>query len=472
MAASEPLLPVAVIGAGFSGTMVAIHLCRVLPPERPVFLCDRSGQFARGLAYATSHPDHLLNVRATNMSAFPEQPDHFARWLTRCGPDEEAHIRHTAAGTFAARGLYGRYLTELLGNAVITPGGALHLTLAKEAVTDLEPGEQGFQLALASGRKIEVAGAVLACGNLGKSGRLASRFLAETWATTPLDDLPVDKPILVVGSGLTMIDAISGLRSRGFHGRIIAISRRGLLPHSHAPAPAWARPNFTRDELSSITRLLVRIREEIGAAQAAGIGWHSVIDSLRPQSVAIWRGLPLDAQKRFLRHLRAYWDVHRHRTAPPAAEMIEREQEAGTLRIVRAKISTIEDGEDDALVTFRERGTTDSCTIAVRRIIDASGIASVADTDDLLLRRLLDKGLVRPDPLQLGLDVADDYSILHRDGHDDARLWTLGPLLRGSLWECTAVPDIRSQAADLARIVAGRLHGNASFPMFQSSHML
>lgn len=472
MAAPEPLLPIAIIGAGFSGTMLAIHLCRALPSERPVFLCDRSGQFARGLAYATTHSDHLLNVRATNMSAYPEVPDHFAKWLERCGPEDEIDIRHTAAGTFAARGLYGRYLTELLGNAVIAPGGALHLTLAKEAVTDLEPFEHGFWMTLLSGRKVEIAGAILACGNLAAAGRLASRFLADTWATTPLDDLPSDKPILVVGSGLTMIDAISAIRTRGFRGPIVAISRRGLLPRSHAPTAPWPKPAFTPEERHSTSLLLRRIRSEVAAALAAGIGWHSVIDSLRPQSIAIWRGLPLDAQRRFLRHLRAYWDVHRHRTAPPAAEAIATELKAGTLRILRAKIGSIEDLDDSARVTFRERGANVSRSIEVGRIVDASGIASVADTDDPLLRRLLDRGQIRPDPLRLGLDVADDYAILDRDGSHDSRLWTLGPLLRGTLWECTAVPDIRTQAADLARIVAGRLHGNASFPMFQSSHML
>ena len=139
------LPPVAVIGAGFSGTMAALQLLSVLPPERPVLLCERAGIFGRGLAYGTGNPAHLLNLRATNMSAFPDRPGHFEDWLGGLGPEETEGIRATPAGTFAARGLYGRYLTELLSQAV-TGSAAGRLRLLPDAVTDLEPRGDGFRL--------------------------------------------------------------------------------------------------------------------------------------------------------------------------------------------------------------------------------------------------------------------------------------------------------------------------------------
>ena len=458
MGASQTSLPVAVIGAGFSGTMVAIHLCRTLPPERPILLCDRSGVFARGRAYATTNPDHLLNVRASNMSALPERPDHFANWIARCGPEDEGQIRHTPAGTFAARGLYGRYLSELLDEVIVEADDVRHpLALEREAVTDLVPAGVGYRMSLASGRTVAVAGAVLACGNLSVRDRFGSRFAVDPWHIPPLDGLDPDRPLLIVGSGLTMIDAIAAVRARGFSGPILVLSRRGWLPRAHAPAPAWPRPNFTAQESRSVLRLLRRVRAEIAAAAQAGIGWHSVIDSLRPVSVATWHGLPPPERTRFLRHLRACWDVHRHRTAPPAAEMIARELASGTLRILKAKIAAVADADGHAVVTLRERGGIQARRVAVQRIIDASGVASVVDTDDLLLRRLMDRGHVRPDALRLGLDVADDFSVFDRDGRAGAPLWTLGPLLRGTLWECTAVPDIRLQAVALARTIGERL---------------
>lgn len=461
MMSEDQRLPIAVIGAGFSGTMVAVQLAKALPPDRPILLCDRSGTFARGLAYATTNPDHLLNVRASNMSAFAEEPGHFEAWLARLAPEEAAQVRHTPAGSFAARGLYGRYLGEVLDAAIAPAGGQRRLRLEREAVTDLVATPSGQQISFASGRTIPVAASVLACGNLSVANRLGSRFTIDPWQTTPLDDLDADRPILIVGSGLTMIDAIAAVRARGFAGPILAASRRGLVPHTHAPAPAWPRPEFSAAERGSMLRLLRRIRREVAKASQESIGWHSVIDSLRPVSVAIWTALPLAEQRRFLRHLRAYWDVHRHRTATPSAEIIAREIAGGRLRFVRAKIERIADEADHVRVELRERGRASTTTIAAQRLIDATGIASVSATDDVLLRKLLARGRIRPDALGLGLDVAADFALRDADGHPHANFWTIGPLLRGTLWECTAVPDIRPQAVALARTIAAALAQNA-----------
>lgn len=448
--------PVAVVGAGFSGTMVAIHLRRVLPADRPVLLCERSGDFARGLAYATANPDHLLNVRATNMSAFPDEPEHFSRWVEARGPEDSAGIRATPAGTFVARGLYGSYLADLL-SAATGPDDAGSLRLVHDAVTDLTATRAGADLVLGTGRRLAVAGAVLACGNLRKAAAPGGTRAIDPWGTSPLDGLSHDRPLLIVGTGLTMIDAVSALRRRGFTGRIVALSRRGLLPQTHAPAPPWPTPGLAPDETRSLLRLLVRIRAEIAAAAGAGLPWHSVVDSLRPLGNDLWRGLPPAERARFLRHLRAYWDVHRHRTAPPTAAMIARERHAGGLSVMRGKIAAIADRGDHALVTLRERGASATRDLEVQAILDASGVSRSSDTDDPLLRRLMIAGQIRPDPLGLGLDVADDLSLVDTDGGNDRPLWTLGPLLRGTLWECTAVPDIRVQAATLARTIAARI---------------
>lgn len=450
------LPPIAVIGAGFSGTMAAIHLSRLMP-ERPVLLCEKSGAFARGLAYATGCSDHLLNVRATNMSAFPDLPDHFSRWLESCPLDSVASTRSTPAGLFAARGQYGRYLTELLLAALAEPGPAPHLMLEHDEVVDLAPEEEGFCLTLAAGRHRSVAGAILACGNLRAPGNPRSRYAVDPWNAEPLDDLRPDLPLLIVGTGLTMVDAVAALRQRGFAGPILAVSRRGLLPQVHAPTAPWTAPDVPQAARRSLVALLRCVRAEVRRAEAAGADWRSVIDSLRGASIELWRGLPLCEQHRFLRHLRAFWDVHRHRMAPPAAEIIARERVGGGLTVLRARVTGIEDRAGYALVTMRERGVAEPRTIEVQRIIDASGVGRVADTDDLLLRRLMARGLICPDALGLGLAVSDDLAVLDQRGEAGRRLWTLGPLLRGTLWECTAVPDIRGQAAELARTVAARL---------------
>jgi uncharacterized NAD(P)/FAD-binding protein YdhS len=207
--------------------------------------------------------------------------------------------------------------------------------------------------------------------------------------------------------------------------------------------------------VTTLTALAARIRGEIARARAAGVGWRGVIDALRPVTDTLWRDLPAPEQARFLRHLRPFWDIHRHRAAPPAAEAIADEIARGTLVVRAGRIRAIADTAAEAVVTLRPRGAAGDETLAVQCILDATGIGRVAETDDPLIRRLMERGLVRPGPFGIGLDAAPDLRALGQT--QAAPLWVVGPLLRGVLWECTAVPDIRNQAAGLAGAVARTL---------------
>ncbi|MCJ2082781.1 FAD/NAD(P)-binding protein [Methylobacterium sp. J-090] len=454
--------PVAVIGAGFSGTMSAIQLLARLEPERRVLLCERAGTFGRGRAYATGNPDHLLNVRAANMSAYPDRPEHFSEWLAATAFDgaEAAGIRVTPGGTFAARGLYGRYLTELLTRAVTGGDGPPRLDLVNDAVTDLEPVPGGYTLRTEGGASYPIAGAVLAMGNLGSPEAPRSRHQADPWSPGSFGRLHPDRTVLIVGTGLTMVDAVAALRRHGFSGRIVALSRRGLLPSAHAPARPWPMPDLAG--VTTLPALVARIRDEIVRAEAGGSGWRGVIDALRPVTDALWRDLPAPERARFLRHLRPFWDVHRHRTAPPAAEAIADEIARGTLVVRAGRIRSVADTADAAVVTLRPRGSAGDERLPVQCILDATGIGRVAETDDPFIRRLMGRGLVRPGPFGIGLDAAPDLRALTPGAlgpAEAAPLWVVGPLLRGVLWECTAVPDIRNQAAGLAGAVAQALSG-------------
>lgn len=448
---APPSQPIAVIGAGFSGTMAALQLLTHLPLDRPVLLCEGAERFGRGRAYATGNPDHLLNVRAANMSAYPDRPGHFEAWLAGLAPDEPG-IRATPAGTFAARGLYGRYLADLLTEAV-TERGAPRLHLVNDAIVDIVPEAGRVILRSAGGRTYPAAGAVLAMGNLVAPAEPPSRYRFDPWRSDAFERLHAPLPVMIVGTGLTMVDAVVSLRRQGFEGQIVALSRRGLVPATHEAATPWPAPALSQSERSAITRLAARIRAEIAAAQATGQDWRGVIDSLRPLTEALWLGLPQAERGRFLRHLRPFWDVHRHRSAPPVGATIAREIAAGSLVVRAGRIAGIEDGPRHARVTFRPRGTQGRETLDVQGILDARGIGSVAGTRDPLLARLIARGLVRPGPFGIGLDVEPDFAV---GGARAAgvNLWTLGPLLRGVFWECTAVPDIRHQAVDLARAVA------------------
>ncbi|WP_232629996.1 FAD/NAD(P)-binding protein [Methylobacterium sp. Leaf118] len=452
------LPPVAVIGAGFSGTMAALQLLSVLPREQPVLLCERAGTFGRGLAYGTGNAAHLLNLRASNMSAFPDRPRHFEDWLGRLGPEDAASVQATPAGTFAARGLYGRYLTELLAQAV-TGAEAGRLRLLPDTVTDLEPEGGAFRLCTEGGQSHRVAGAVLALGNLATDGP-GSRHRLDPWDHEGFGRLHPHAPVLVLGTGLTMLDAVATLRAHGFDGAILALSRRGLLPNAHAPSAPWPAPDLTPADFASLPRLLARLRAEVVRARADGIGWHGVIDALRPLTDTLWRNLPTRERARFLRHLRPYWDVHRHRTAPPVAAAIADEIARGALTVRAGRLLAVEDEAAQAVVTLRLRGSERPERLAVQAMIDATGFGRLADSRDPLLARLTERGLVRPGPFGLGLDAGPDYRA--RGTRPERPLWILGPLLRGVLWECIAVPDIRNEAADLAALVAADLERAAA----------
>ena len=140
--------PIAVIGAGFSGTIATLQLLKRLPPDQPVLLCERSPDFARGMAYATGDNDHLLNVRAANMSALTDEPTHFQDWLKRRAAESgvAGEVHETEAGLFASRGLYGQYLRSILDYAMRQTAGHAQLRLLPDDVLDIATDEGGYEL--------------------------------------------------------------------------------------------------------------------------------------------------------------------------------------------------------------------------------------------------------------------------------------------------------------------------------------
>jgi uncharacterized NAD(P)/FAD-binding protein YdhS len=453
--------PIAVIGAGFSGTIAALHLLRRLPADQPVLLCERAPEFARGVAYATGDADHLLNVRATNMSALADEPQHFSDWLKR-RPGGSEGLYETSAGLFASRGLYGQYLRSILDFAMRETAGHAQLRLMPDDVTDVLPSPQGgFELLFAGGNRLDVAGIVLAVGNLPPEESADPRICGNPWGAKAFRKLSSNEPVLIVGTGLTMVDLVISIRRRGFTGKIIAMSRGGLLPNRHAPVTPWPTPQFTLAEEQSLPLLMARVRDEVFAAAQQGVDWRAVIDSLRPVTASIWSRLPSAERRRFLRHARRYWDVHRHRMAPPHADLIEGWMKDGSLEVVAGRISSLTAEKNGVAVHYTPRGAASAQTVNVQRVIMASGLEHISRTRDPLMQRLLDRGLIRVDQQGLGLDVTDGLNVVRGDGTVAERVWALGPIVRGVFWECVAVPDIRVQASHVAVSVVSRLREDA-----------
>jgi uncharacterized NAD(P)/FAD-binding protein YdhS len=441
---------VAVVGGGFGGVMTAIHLLRVLPAASEIVLFERAGRLGRGAAYGTELPCHLLNVPATRMSAFPDAPADFADWL--CRSQMESSCAATDAGLFAPRAVYGDYI-ESLARAALRSG---RLTVIPAAVTDLWPEQAGFRLAAANGRTVRAGQVVLALGNLAAGEGPAPTHVTDPWspaALAPLDAAS-DRPVVVVGTGLSMVDLALGLRARGFAGRIVAISRRGLLPQCHRPSAAWPTPDFTPTERRSILALFRRVRAEIAAAAAADVDWRGVIDGVRPAVQSLWQGLPAAERRRFLRHLRPWWDIHRHRMPMPAAAALAAMREEGTLDVHAGSVLSVEPAAAGVRVTWRPRGASLPRRLDAARVIAATGTPNAAAIANPLLDALRDRGLARLDPLGLGLDVNDRLAVIDTAGRANPAIHALGPIVRGVLWECTAVPELRAQAVAIAHRIA------------------
>ena len=391
---------VAVIGAGASGALMALQLLHQSSTVE-VVLVEKSGQPGRGLAYSTFCADHVVNVVPDRLSAFPDDPLHFARWLQVSG-----HWPSEGSSSFVQRRLVGDYLAQLLVEAGPT------LAILCDEVTAIAHTGDGVEIALRSGTTCVAEAAVLATGH--------------DWIhpNAAPSDVPPNTTVTILGTGLSMVDRWLSLRSNGHTGLIKATSRRGLLPHVHAQSPRLTLEAASVPVGRPVSTLLRWLRN-LAAAQP---DWRSAVDAVRPFTRAIWQAWSQDEQRRFLRHARPYWVIHRHRIAPVIHRRLLDELGAGTLRVDRTR-----------------------APVHTSHVYDCRGLKPAWDElDGSLIGCLLRQGAVRPDVLGLGLDVTDNAEIIGGDGTIVPTLYAIGPLTRGRFWEIEAIPDIRTQCAALA----------------------
>jgi len=434
---------VAIVGGGYSGTLQAINLLR--HGVARVTLIEREDRLARGVAYSTPRPEHLLNVRAASMSAFAHEPAHFANWLTERGGTPH---------DFAQRRVYGAYLEDLLAEAGAAAGDRLR-RVPGEAVDIVSDGE-GEMVQLATGESIATDAAILSVGNLpppvprSVSSALGDGiYVADPWAADITAGLGRDSIVLLIGTGLTAIDAALTLDAAGFTGRILALSRRGLVPRAHAEPGGHPMPLAQAPE-PACSELVRRIRGD-----AESMGWRAAIDQLRPVTQQLWASASPAARARFLRHLRPYWDVHRHRIAPEIAAKIEQMQQEGRLRLVAGKIAEASPSGARAAVSWRPRGVADEQQVVVDRIVNCTGPeGNIARAGEPLLQNLVAAGRIRPDVCRIGIDIDAANRTIDAAGRPSDSLLAIGPMTRGALWEIVAVPDLRHQTDQLAARLA------------------
>jgi uncharacterized NAD(P)/FAD-binding protein YdhS len=438
-----PLLRVIIIGGGFSGTLVAIHLLRQSSFVELDIVDQRLP--GRGLAYSTNCMEHLLNVPAIRMSAFGSEPLHFLNWLHDHG------IPSANPDLFAPRRLYGTYLQDLLETTARSAGPEAKLRHHFSTVQKIGFNGRSRQVFLRNGLRLEADKIVLALGNPSSHSLHAPLpgYFPSPWRPEALSGLSPEKEVLLIGAGLTAVDAFIALVSQGHTGAIHMLSRRGKLPQFHEPYRPLTS-SFPVPENLSARSLMKGIRAEVKKARSQSVNWRAVIDSIRPVTNEIWQQLDEKEQTRFFRHIKTWWDIHRHRMASEIGAKVHEAVQRKQLLVHAGRLRKLTPGEFGLRAEIQPRGGVPT-SLQVEKVINCTGPDSdYRATEDPLIRCVLDRGYGVPGKTGRGFRATADGEMIGAENRSMDWLLTLGPPRLGDLLETIAVPELRRQAESLA----------------------
>jgi uncharacterized NAD(P)/FAD-binding protein YdhS len=449
---SRPL-KLAICGGGPAAILLLQSLKQRARRLIDVTILEPRSRLGVGVAYSTDCPTHLLNTRACNMSV-TDDPDDFVRWLKAERP---RRVLNWTREDFAPRSYFADYLQARL--AEVRANANVRVSWLHSAADSITPNGRGWEVIPAHGEPISADVVILATGNepprvLGKSlaPSVQKRVIEDPWDVEQKAEISTDAPVLLAGTSLTAVDIATELLQKGHTAQIVAVSRRGLLPRSHGPIAA-ASEGFVH-ALPSSLREVVRYVRALSANDPRGDKWRRVFTELRSIAPSLWRNWTVAERRRFLRHVRPFWDAHRHRVAPRVHGKIERAIASGQLKIVRGRIDSIEPHptRDGLRVSVRHgHGTR---TIDVARVVNCTGPEPhPARSSNPLLQGLIGDEVARADALGLGLAVDSESRVIAPNGSAHPSLFAVGSLTRGTRWEITAIPEMREQAGAVIRRV-------------------
>jgi uncharacterized NAD(P)/FAD-binding protein YdhS len=481
---------IAIVGGGFSGTMTAVNLARMSDHPLQVVIVNSVRPLGRGTAYGMTRVEHLLNVAARNMSALPDFPSHFLDWLHSRSEFSQTPDRELRE-MFVPRRIYGDYLCGLLASCLDPIDARCQVrvkTISAEVVDVVVDGNDQATLLLNSGESLAADRVVLATGNQ-PPGSFPSasalnhddRYCGDPWdddrwqhkipqlmTGRPFNTTSAGAPepgnlpssprgcIVLLGTGLTMVDVVLTLGKLGWDGSIVAVSRHGMLPKSHFRGIAYE--DYLPDDAESLglSGLVEIIERHCKRLRQMSQNPAIAIDKLRPHTQRLWRSLSKEAKQDFLSRYAATWNVTRHRIAASVHDVITDALDIGRLQVIPGTIERMESGEQSIDVMLRD-GDGNVSTQSGDLVINCTGPQSnFSQTRLPLFDNLLRRGLVCLDPLDMGIVVDDEFAVIGEDGGSSSLLYALGPLLKGSLWETTAVPELRGQAMRVAEILLER----------------
>ena len=456
---------VVIIGGGFTGASVALHLATFWNAGHglDMTIFEPRTMLGGGLAYDTSEPGHRINVPADRMSLYPDDPEHFARWIERYNATDDDPDARTAHGSLCPRrAVFGRYVAAEMA-PWIARGAVQHVT---QPVVLVERVGGRWQVGAANGASVLADVVVIAtthqppalpaalCPVAAHPGLIADALTGDGVARIGPDDR-----VLVVGNGLTAADVIASLDGRGHRGTIMAVSRRGLRSRGHPPVAQEPFGDFLTPPPRSPAELLVRVRRAIRQARAQGIAWQSVIDAVRKQGQGLWRHFTLVQRRQIVRHLRPYWDVHRFRVAPQVEAVLDRALAGGRLSIRAAGLAAAAAAPDGAIhITLAPRRGSGPEIVEVDKVVVATGPANGSILQSQAwIAKLADAGHLRPCATGLGIACDRMSRAIGPKGVGQPDLLVAGPLARGTFGELMGLPQLsdhaRGVAHDIARLV-------------------
>jgi len=413
---------VVIVGGGATAVIATRQLLVTRPVDVRIVEKDDIGP---GLAYRTTHALHTLNNFAGRLSAVPGDPDHLLRWCARRGVPADPQ-------SFLPRKLYGAYLAETLTDIDVPAGSSL--TLSQGWVTDVVQTDDGQGVVTDDGQRIEADVVVLALGNPPPRRRpdletLRERYVADPWAPGLDEHAAEAEAVLLIGTGLTMVDVAASLHDDHPQLTFTAVSRSLLVPQRHRRNTLHPHDAF-HPGTASLDELVAAVDGRIAEVADVGGDWRDVVDAVRGYANELWQGFSAEDQQRFATGLSRRWDTHRHRMAPEMAGYIDGMRASGALELAPAD-------------------SVDPTTYDL--VVNCSGPAPVQSPGwNPLVDRLLARGVLTAHPLGLGLDLDDAGQPRGADGVAREGIHVLGAARKGFEWEVTAIPDLRAQAVSLA----------------------
>ncbi len=464
---------ITIIGGGFCGTAVLLQLVEKATEKGSILhivWLNKGYPLAQGIAFSTFDATHLLNVPVGRMSVFADRPNHFLDWLqSQKNITIPAHIQANLATAFVPRQWYGAYLAATVNTVVSRLSPNIKINVMEAEAVDMEyfKYKKNVQISLANGDIIITKKVVLALGNqlpqqptfLTEKVAASSLYRANPWNETAVNNLQKsDKTVFLFGTSLTMIDAVVSLTRLGFEGKIVALSTRGYLPLPHRQFAADTKILQDIDFQEDMPKLYGIFKRHIRRVHTESNSGLAVVDAVRPLTQKIWIDLQIAEKQRFMRHVRHLWGVARHRIPQEVSQFLTQLKAAQKFEILSGRVQTVAEAPDGLHITYRVRGTDAQQTIIAQRMINCTGpLTDIAQSKMPLLQNMLAKKYIASCAMRLGIDAQPNGVVLNSDAKPQTWLLAVGSLLKGVLWESTAVPELRTQAQEIAELIVNEL---------------